>query len=53
MEKIKYHKPVIEKENIYDVEAGGITLFSRCWCNPPESWGGQVSSLPQKQAQTN
>ena len=54
MEKrIKYHRPIIISENIYDVEAGGISLFGRCMCNPPPNWDGYFSSLPQSSVQTN
>ena len=29
--KKKYHAPVVETEKMFDVQAGDIALFARCW----------------------
>lgn len=36
---MKYHTPKIVSENIYDVKAGGISIFAVCYCDYPySSW---------------
>ena len=53
--QIKYHKPVIIDENLFDVEAGGISLFSRCWCiNDGSGAGfeGSPSTWPNGKTET-
>lgn len=29
--KKEYHSPIIETEKMFDVAAGDIALFARCW----------------------
>lgn len=26
-----YHAPVVETEKLFDVEAGDVSVFARCW----------------------
>ena len=35
--KIKYHKPQIDSENLFNAQMGGIGLFYQCFCNAPGS----------------
>ncbi len=47
MEEKNYSKPVIISENLFDVEAGGLSLFARCWCiNDGAGWDGSYSTWP-------
>jgi len=51
--KIQYHTPIITNENLFDVEAGGISLFARCWCiNDENGWEGSYSSWPNGKTET-
>ena len=43
----QYKKPEIISENLFDVEAGGVVLFGRCWCiNNGDGWDGTYSTWP-------
>ncbi len=45
--KPEYKKPAIISENLYDVEAGGLTILGRCWCiNDGAGWDGTYSTWP-------
>ena len=33
MKTVKYNKPVVTSEKLFDVQLGGISLFARCYCD--------------------